>query len=250
MTELLASLPGIEVFLLASLATIIGSILQASVGYGFGLVTVPMLLLLDKNFAPVPTIFASQFLMLMIAHRNRFALDGHSMKPLLIGLVVGAPLGAFIALHIDHELLVYCVAVLVAAGLLISILRARIRVTPVSQFFAGTAANVLGTITGIGGVPMALLYQHESAGRIRAVLATTFFIGGALSLTALAVTSQVSGYLLMLGCYLIPGILVGNLIGARCAQYIDRGYSRLAILLLTSCSLAYLLFDVTFGNHA
>ena len=234
----------IELFLLVTLLTVIGSILQASVGFGYGLVVVPFLLVIDTNFVPVPIIFSSLFLMSHIAYKNRFSLSGHSIHYIIIGLLVGAPIGAIILSNIDTNTLIYFVSIVVMLGLIASFLNFTVKITPRAQFAAATTASILGTSIGIGGVPIALLYQNETGGRIRAVLSTAFFVGSIFSLIALSFASKVSSASLLLGCYLIPGIFIGSFIGQKCAVYIDKGYSRVAILLLSSGSVVYLLYGV------
>jgi hypothetical protein len=90
-------------------------------------------------------------------------------------------------------------------------------------------------------VPLALLYQNESGGRIRAVLSTTFFVGSLMSLVALGSTEQLGETDLYLGLCLVPGVFIGSIAGQKIAPLIDKGYSRVAILILSMCGLIYLL---------
>ena len=129
-------------------------------------------------------------------------------------------------------------------AVLASLLNFRVKITPATQFAAATTASILGTSIGIGGVPFALLYQNETGERIRAVLSTAFFVGSIFSLIALSFTSNISSASLLLCCYLIPGIFVGSFIGQKCAVFIDKGYSRIAVILLSSGSVVYLLYGV------
>jgi len=238
----------IELLILATITMVVGSILQASVGFGFGLVVVPLLLVIDSAFVPIPLIFASLFLMYHVAYKNRFSLAGHSIVSLILGLALGAPAGAVVLAVIESNTFIYLVSAVVLVGLLASFLNVTVKVTPTAQFIAGVTSNVLGTSTGVGGVPIALLYQNESGARIRAVLSTAFFIGSLFSIFALFVTSQITTQSLLLGGYLIPGIFIGSLLGQRCASYIDQGHSRAAILLISCASVAFLLYGVLAGN--
>jgi hypothetical protein len=232
---------GIEVLLPATAAVIFGSILQASVGYGFALIVVPILLALDPNLVPAPLIIASLALMSWVAFKNRFSLSGHSVWTVLLGLAIGAPIGAILLLNVGASTLAVFVCLLVSIGLLCSILEITVPITKINQFFAGLASNVFGTATGLGGVPLALLYQNESGGRIRAVLSTTFLVGSLMSLVALGSTEQLGETDLYLGLCLVPGVFIGSIAGQKIAPLIDKGYSRVAILILSMCGLIYLL---------
>jgi len=224
-----------------TIVIICGATFQASIGYGFGLVVVPFLLLLNPALVPVPLLVASVFLMAYVSFKNRFSLSGHSVKPLLIGLLFGAPLGALILTFIDSTLFIYSVSVVVLLGLILSGLNISIKVSKISQFASGLLANIIGTSTGLGGVAIALLYQNESGKRIRAVLSTAFLIGSLFSLVALYFTSNITSTSIILGLYLQPGVVLGSLLGARLAVYIDQGYSRIAILLLSILSVLALI---------
>lgn len=235
---------GLEVLLPATAAVILGSILQASVGYGFALVTVPILFALEPSLVPAPLIIASLFLMAWVAYKNRFSLHGHSVWSALMGLALGAPLGAMLLNTVSTSTLTLLICLLVSTGLALSMRGITAPVTRTNQFLAGFASNVFGTSTGIGGVPMALLYQKEAGARIRAVLSTVFFAGSVMSLMALGATSQLAIEDLYLGLAIVPGVIIGTIAGEWLAPMLDQGYSRVAILALSACSMIYLVLSI------
>ena len=133
-----------ELLFYVSLVTIIASFLQASVGYGFGLVAVPLLVIIDVRLVPVPIILASLVTMLQVTLQNRLALSDQNIRPLLIGLLVGSPLGAYLLSVVDPEVFVYLIMIVVSIGLVISVFGLSIRITPASQFIAGITSNIFG----------------------------------------------------------------------------------------------------------
>ncbi len=229
-----------ELLFYVSLVTIIASFLQASVGYGFGLVAVPLLVIIDVRLVPVPIILASLVTMLQVTLQNRLALSDQNIRPLLIGLLVGSPLGAYLLSVVDPEVFVYLIMIVVSIGLVISVFGLSIRITPASQFIAGITSNIFGATTGMGGAPLALLYQHESGPNIRAILSTAFFLGGVFGSIALGIAGLITTESLWLALHLIPGLIAGGLTGRHFARFIDRGYSRLAIITITTLSVIYL----------
>ncbi len=225
----------------ATVITCAASILQGAAGYGFGLVAVPLLLIVDVNFVPAPLILASLFVMLQVAARNRFALEGHTIWPVLAGLLLGAPLGAYLLTLLNNDAFVYLVAVAVGIGLAVSMLGLAVGVNSVSQALAGVLASVFGTATGLGGAPLALLYQNDHGARIRAVLSTSFLFGSLMSFASLWWIGRVSPQTFTLTAYLLPGVFIGSYIGGFLAPHLDKGFSRAAILGITGVSLCYLL---------
>jgi uncharacterized membrane protein YfcA len=235
----------IEILVLTTIITFIGSVLQASVGYGFGLVVVPLLVLINPEFVPVPLLLVSLVLMFYVSYKNRFSLKGHNILYLIIGLGVGAPIGAFILSQLNGDLFIYLICFLVIIGLIVSFLKIKVPIIPTTQLGAGITANIFGTSAGIGGVPIALLYQYESSAKIRAVLSTTFLIGSLFSILSLIISDQVSYEAIRLSGYLLPGVLIGGLLGNSLVKYINKAFSRILILLLSGVGVIFLIFRVT-----
>ncbi|MEM1112451.1 MAG: sulfite exporter TauE/SafE family protein [Pseudomonadota bacterium] len=233
----------LALFVQSSLVMVLASVLQSSVGYGFGLFAVPLLLIIDAQFVPAPLILASLLAMALVAVQNRLALVGQRIWPLLLGFLIGAPVGAHIVASIDRAFFAYLVGATVAVGLLVSLTKLSVPLNSTSQFLSGVLSNVLGTATGMGGAPIALLYQHEEGPKIRAVLSSVFLVGSALSLAALWWVGLVTSNTFAMSSYLLPGTLLGVFLGRFIAPVIDSGFSRAAILVVTVLSVAYLVVD-------
>src|SRR5690606_39990084 len=54
-----------------------------------------------------------------------------------------------------------------------------------TQLAAGMVSGTTGTAAGIGGPPIALLYQHRAGPVVRSTLSATFLVGTVLSFTVL-----------------------------------------------------------------
>ena len=85
------------------------SALQASVGIGFALLDVLLLVLLDPQFVPGPMLLAGSFLALACTYRERHAVDVQSFGLTLLGLATGTVFGAlalrvlFVFIMVAHE---------------------------------------------------------------------------------------------------------------------------------------------------
>ena len=60
-------------------------------------------------------------------------------------------------------------------------------------------SGVMGTAAGIGGPPLALMYQNREGQEIRATLAVAFAMGTVISLLVIALTERVGLDNLLLG---------------------------------------------------
>jgi uncharacterized membrane protein YfcA len=88
----------------------------------------------------------------------------------------------------------------------------------------------MATTAGLGGPPVALVYQRETGLRLRGTLAAYFIVGTVLSLLALAWAGRFSGEEVRLSFLLIPGTVLGYFMSRPAAAYLDAGYTRTAVL--------------------
>src|SRR4029077_8873342 len=74
---------------------------------------------------------------------------------------------------------------------------------------AGVITGVTETATGIGGPPLALVYHHQGAARLRSTLAFCFLVGQLMSLALLATAGRVSASHFTDALMLVPALVVG-----------------------------------------
>ncbi|MDT0343246.1 sulfite exporter TauE/SafE family protein [Streptomyces litchfieldiae] len=127
--------------------------------------------------------------------------------------VPGALAGAWLVRVLGPRALGAVVGVMVLLATAASLWSARVRIRPASLLTAGAVSGLTGTATSIGGPPLALLYQHEPAARVRATLGAFFFFGAAISLAALALAGELDGEQIRAGLLLTPFVLAGFLAG-------------------------------------
>ena len=80
----------------AATIVMVGATLQGSVGFGLGMLAAPLLLLIDPMFVPAPLLTAALALTLLVAKRERRAIDFRGIGWVLLGRLPGAFLGAFV----------------------------------------------------------------------------------------------------------------------------------------------------------
>ena len=101
---------------------------------------------------------------------------------------------------------------------------------------AGALSAMMGTIAAIGGPPLALVYQDAEGARVRATMSAFFLIGTLMSLTALWVVGRFGMMEVYLALLLMPSVFVGYFISRWTAGYVDRGFTRWAVLTVASLS--------------
>ncbi len=126
--------------------------------------------------------------------------------------------------------------VLVLLAVVISLTGWHVRPTTSTLVGAGMVSGVMGTLTSVGGPPMALVYQREQAAKLRSTLAGFFVFGASLALLALALSGELGKQQVVDGFILLPGLLVGLTLSRLLAPHLDRGWTRAAVLGLSAAT--------------
>jgi hypothetical protein len=220
----------------------IASVLQASVGIGLALLAVPLLALIDPRLVPGPMLFAGALLALVSAYRERHAVDAQSFGLSLLGLAIGTVCGAVALRALTTAPLGKVFAILVLLAVVLSVSGLRVRPTRPALFAGGGAAGVMGTMVGIHGPPIALVWQHARPGQARAMLGAFFFVAYVGSVLALAVFGLFGVLQLQSAAALLPGVVAGLCVAPLLAGFVNPARLRLAILSISAASAVVLLW--------
>ncbi|MDH5804247.1 MAG: sulfite exporter TauE/SafE family protein, partial [Gemmatimonadota bacterium] len=196
------------------------------IGFGLGMVCAPLLILIDPRLVPGPLLMNAMVLTVFIVVRERRGLHLKGLQWALSGRLLGIFVAVFALRVLSLEGLSYAVGVVVLFTVLLSVSGLRLMPNPWSLLGAGTLSGIGGTISSIGGPPMALVYQHSEGSRIRGTLAGYFVIGTMMSLSGLGVAGKLGFLQLNLAVLLLPGIFVGFALSSRVAPWLDKGYAR------------------------
>jgi uncharacterized membrane protein YfcA len=229
----LGNLPGL---ILAFLIATFGALLQGSVGFGLGLLSVPLLVLIDPAYVPGPVLLAAFFLNLFIFLRERYAIHIKGLYWAIIGRIGGAIIGAMLLLAIPQKSVSIMFGVMVLLAIGISLAGFHLKITPQNIFAAGVASGIMGTTSSIGGPPMALVYQKQKGPTIRGTLSGIFIFGTIISLSALAIIGRFGLKEIKDTAVLMPGVVLGFLLSHRSTKILDRGFTRPAVLITSAIS--------------
>lgn len=210
-----------------------GAAIQGSVGFGLGVFGAPILALIDPRLVPGPMLLDALLLTVLVAVREwqhvRLADLGWSIP----GRLLGTGIAVWILTAVPAERFQVAMGTFMLLAVALTWLGPRLPLNPRTLFGAGTLAGVMGTITSIGGPPMALLYQNEEGPRLRGTLAAFFTLGVIFSMGGLTVAGRFGWTEVRLAVLLLPGIIVGFLLSAWTATRLEKRHTR-AIVLVTS----------------
>jgi len=214
----------------------VGSSVQASVGFGLGLIAAPVLLLVDSQLVPGPLMASGIVLTVLVAYRERAAIDLVGLRFAFGGRVLGTVLAAAVLTSISQRVFDFVFASLVLVAVALALSGWSVAPNRGRAAVAGAVSGFMGTLSSIGGPPMALLYQGEGGARFRGTLSGYFVLGATFSVVALSVVGRFGGDEAVLTAYLVPAILVGLFASRWLREYVDRSGVRPFVLGLSFCS--------------
>jgi uncharacterized membrane protein YfcA len=229
------------VVVLIGLVVMLGAYVQAVVGLGLGVLSAPIVALVEPSLVPDLTLW----LALLVAGLNLLDehehVDWRSTAWSLPLRVPGTVLGAWLVSRFTEEQIGVALAVMVLIAVALSVRTVDVPLTPATLMTAGFVAGTTGTATSVGGPPIALLYQHGDPKVVRATLSVFFFIGVILSLGGLAIAGTLEREPAMLALAMAPGVLVGYVVGRRTRGLVDQGLFRWGVLVVCTVSAVILL---------
>jgi uncharacterized membrane protein YfcA len=179
---------------------------------------------------------------MMVRHERR-AIDRSGLTWILLGRVPGTVVGTVIVASVTTDVLQGFVGVSVLLAVLLSVAAPPVPLTPATELTAGVISGTTGTAAGIGGPPLALLYQRYPGPTVRSTLGAAFLFGTVLSVVTLSIAGETTASDIGLAAGLTPIVVLGSLVGRRLASFVDREWLRPAVLSFAALSAIVVIVD-------
>ncbi len=228
-------------YLAIALAIFLGSTVQSVVGLGVGLVSAPVMTLLEPWTMPGTLIMLALVLPVATLVHDHDDIDWSALNWSLPARVLGTGVGVWVVAVFTHRQLGVAVGVVVLLMVLITWSVVEVPVNHASLATAGFVGGISGTATSIGGPPFALLLQHRPAQQLRTTMAVYFVVGAALSLVGLLMAHDLTGAQLRAALELLPPMLLGVVVGALSRRHLPARLVRPAVLVVSAVSALVLL---------
>jgi uncharacterized protein len=208
-------------FAVVTVAVLLASCLQASIGFGMGMLAAPVVAIVDPSLIPGTLIMLATLVTLLVSVREREAVDLSGAKWALVGRVPGTIAGAVLLAALPEKGLAVLLAAVVLLGVVLTSAGWVPSARPRNVVLAGATSGLLGTATSIGGPPMALVWQRTSGARLRGTMSSFFLVGSLMSLAALWFTGAVSGHTLTTFALFIPAAVLGYVLSRQVNRLLD-----------------------------
>jgi uncharacterized membrane protein YfcA len=198
--------------LLAFTIALVAAAVQAATGFGFGLVSVPLLAVAtDPRTAVVASTIGGLATTVTAAIRERDHVRWRIAGLLLAAAMLGMPIGLLVLRATPERLLTALIGAMVVVCAVLVWRGLRVPGSRPAIVAAGLLAGVLSTSTGTNGPPLvAALHAMEYDPRtFRATLAATFTGTGVVSLAGFTLAGQVSPEVVQVGLVAVPAVLLG-----------------------------------------
>jgi uncharacterized membrane protein YfcA len=227
--------------LVASIVVAVAALVQGAVGFGLVLVAAPIVTMVDPRLVPGPMLVSAFALTVVMSLRDREGIDGRGIGVAFVGRIPGSLIGAWLLTLLTPAALELVVAGTVILGVAMTGSGLRIPLSRGSLLGAGFLSGVMGTTTAIGGPPIAIVYQHAPGRDLRGTLSGFFVVGSLVSIVTLALVGRFGWADLRLGAALLPATAVGYVLSGPAVRVMDRGYTRLGVLAVSTAAALVLL---------
>lgn len=224
----------IGVMAVAFVVTAFASTVQGTIGFGFAVLSVPVLSLLDPRLAPVPQLLLSLPISLWVVWRERHAVRLGEVVWILVGRLPGAVIGVVLIKLVNDTILDLLVASVVLVAVFVIATGYLIERTAVTKFSAGVVSGTFAMVASIGGPPLALLYRGAKGETLRANLAAIFCFGLVLTIGTRVATGEMLVDDVILAAWLLPGTILGLLVSGKLGLIAEGRPLRIGVLLIAS----------------
>ncbi len=218
---------------LAAVIFLLAAGVQAVTGFGFVLLGLPLLaLVVDAHTAVVACVAAGLVVCLWGWLQERAFVDFTPMRWLLIGTVVGVPLGLVVFTRVSEQALMFGIGALVLISALLLAVRVGVRAGRGVATGAGVLSGFLLVTTGTNGPPLVIALQAVALRPVpmRATLQALMAIQGVFGVAMLGAAGRVTGEVLAILAVALPAIVVGWALGERVFRRMSEEVARRVVL--------------------
>lgn len=183
----------------------LGTLVQRLSGAGYGMFAAPVMALVAPEWLPGTVVLVGFLIGAGSLLNARDAVEWRDLPPGFAGRILGAGIAAYVAAAVvGTDALAIIVGFVVLFAVTLTVLGLAFPITPGSLFVAGGVGGVMGTLTGVGAPPMAILYSNVETRRAAATQNAFYSFGTLAAIAALAIAGVLTFSQLAFAASLAP----------------------------------------------
>ncbi|WP_019359718.1 sulfite exporter TauE/SafE family protein [Streptomyces sp. AA1529] len=219
-----------ELLALLAATVAVAAFVQGAGGLGFALIVAPVAGLVDPELLPVFLLASMIPLNLYVAWRERSSLDLRGAGWITGARLAATPAGLLLLTAIPERGLGLFVGAATVLAALVSLAAPEFAPGRGAYLGAGLVTGITETATGVGGPPLALVYQHRPPSELRSTVAVCFLVGEIASLALLFATGRGRADHLGTVLWVLPALAAGAALSRFVHHRLDARRLRLAVL--------------------
>jgi len=210
-------------------------VVQGTIGFGLGLVFLPFLSVIAPQHAPQIVLLLGLPAILVVLWRERSAVNLNVVGWLVSGRLVGTLGGVWLIVTLSLKGMQLGFGIAILATVAVMVARPVVIKSSASlQLGAGLVSGVMGTATGLGGPPMALLFSGNDGPSLRSTLSAVLLVGNVVSLTGLAAVGRLALADFVLAVGLLLPLAVGLRLSSWTIQHVATDRLHLAVMVVSA----------------
>jgi hypothetical protein len=222
----------------ATIATGVGvaAFVQGTTGVGFALIVAPVIGLLEPKLLPVCLLILMLPLNAYVAWREYAALDRSGAGWITFGRFIGTFGGLWILAALPATYLNLLIGGVTILAAVTTLVLPTFRAGQKAFVAAGLVTGITETATGIGGPPLALVYQHHAPAVLRSTIALCFLVGELISLALLAIVGRIDAAQFTSALLLLPALAAGAVLSRYVHERVQGRGLRVFVLMFAIVS--------------
>lgn len=235
-------LPELAPWLVCAVTVFLGTVVQRLSGAGYGMFAAPVMALVAPEWLPGTVVLVGFLIGAGSLLNARDAVQWRDLPPGFAGRILGAGIAAYIAAAVvGTDALAIIVGCVVLFAVALTVIGLTVPISGGSLFVAGGVGGVMGTLTGIGAPPMAILYANVETRRAAATQNAFYGFGTFVAIIALYIAGVLSLPQLAFAASLAPLVPLALWVSKPLAMRFERGAIRPWALGLATISAMVLL---------
>ena len=223
----------------ANLVVLAAALISSITGFGYALLATPVLVLFLAPQTVVPIVLISWMpLSLLLARESYVDMSWQKIGRWLLGAIPGTVVGAYGLAHLDEGLMRGVIGAMTILAALSVWLRPDSPFTRdrLMAIVAGGVSGAMAGSSGVSGPPVVLfgLNQGWDFRVLRACLIGYFALLHATTIVVLGNFGMVNDQTLIFSAAVLPGLLIGYMVGVRLKDRIDSSHFRTITLCMVS----------------